>query len=174
MHELELNQNPMQEQVFMKKKWTICKYRSDEAYLNGEEPFEISEFEGNVLLNEGINNVLLPLLCGTASPTAYNNANARIGVGNDSGDVAAAATQTGLQGDTTSFAAMESGYPTVGSQKATWRAVFDGTSANHPWQEFTVVNGADDTGDNLNRKVSDQGTKASGQTWTIDLEITFS
>ena len=163
----------MQEQINMKKEWTIRRYANDQAFKE-DQPYSESKFYGNVLLNEGINNVLLPLLCGTASPTSYNNANARIGVGNDDGDVAASADQTGLQGATTTFAPMESGYPTVASQKATWRAVFDGTSANHAWQEFTVVNAADDTGDNLNRKVSDQGTKASGQTWTIDLEITFS
>ncbi len=69
---------------------------------------------------------------------------------------------------------MEATYPTNASQKVTFRAVFTSAEANYAWEEFTVSNAADDTGDNLNRKVSNQGTKASGQTWTVDVEITFS
>lgn len=167
----------------IKKKWTIQRFKDDTAYQAGQ-PTQVmdgkgnllpavSEFNHNVLLNEGINNVLGPALCGTASPTVYDNANARLGVGID-GTTAEDATQTGLQGGTTSFAAMDTGYPTFSSQTATWQATFGGTEGNHDWQEFTVVNAADDTGDNLNRKTSDQGTKASGQTWVLTLEITFS
>jgi hypothetical protein len=55
----------------------------------------------------------------------------------------------------------------------TFRSVFDGTEANWDWNEFGVDNGAS-AGKNLNRKVSAQGTKASGQTWTLKLDITFS
>ena len=69
---------------------------------------------------------------------------------------------------------MEATFPTNASQKVTFRAVFTSAEANYAWQEFTVTNTTDDTGDNLNRKVSDQGSKAAGQTWTVDLEITFS
>ena len=131
----------------------------------------VSEFSGNLLLNEGINE-MWTLICG-GSATAYSNANAHLGVGD--GTTAAAATQTGLVGTNTAFGAMETGYPSFGSnQKAVFRAVFDGTSANFAWQEFTVVNAADDTGKNMNRLVSNQGTKASGQTWTLDLTVTLS
>ena len=164
----------MKETFTMEKKWKISKWESDQAYQNGEDPFEVCEFEGNLLLNEGINNALLPLLCGdpnSVSPTHYGNANAHIGVGND--NIAEDSTQTGLQG-TPTYVPMESGYPTIGSQKATWRAVFDGSTGNHDWKEFTICNAGANTGDNFNRKVSDQGTKAAGQTWTLDLEITFS
>lgn len=174
----------MKETVKIEKKWTIRRYNDAREAAKGVVPKTIidgkgrtlpgiSEIKGNVLLNEGINNVLGPLLCGTAVATAYNNANAYLGVGTD-GTTAEDATQTGLQGVTTTFVAMNSGYPTFSSQVATWQSEFDGTEANHDWKEFTVVNAADDTGDNLNRKVSDQGTKASGQVWTLTLEITFS
>ncbi len=166
----------------MHKKWTIRRYKDDAAYQAGIPtpvqdpqgnvlPAE-STFENNVLLNEGINNVLGPVLTGTGSPTVYDEANANLGVGDSS--TAASASQTGLQGTNTTFSAMKAGFPTFSSQVATWEAEFGGTEANHSWQEFTVVNAVDDTGDNLNRKVSDQGTKASGQTWTLTLEITFS
>jgi hypothetical protein len=131
-----------------------------------------SVFEGNVLLNEGINNVLWPLVLNTASPSPYDNANARIGVGD--GTTAATASQTGLQGTNKTFKGMDTGYPSSGSQKATWQSTFTGTEANHGWQEFTVVNAVDDTGDNLNRRVSDQGSKAEGQEWILVLEITLS
>ena len=161
----------MKESLNMEKRWIVRKFDSYEDYVNGKEPFEESEFEGNMLLNEGINNVLLPVLGGTDSPTVFDNANAFIGVGTDSS--AEDASQTGLLG-TSTYVGMESGYPSVGSQKITWRSVFDGSTGNHDWREFTVCNANANTGDNLNRKVSDQGTKASGQTWTLDLEITFS
>ena len=52
--------------------------------------------------------------------------------------------------------------------------VFGSGDANYSWQEFSVANASSGTGTNLNRKVSNQGTKASGQTWTLDLAITLS
>lgn len=175
----------IQENAQIKRVWTVKRFNSAEEARAGIAPKTIvdatgrvlpgeSRIEGNVLLNEGINNVLGPLLTGTGSPTAYDNANARLGVGDNDGSTAEAATQTGLQGASTTFKGMAAGYPTFASQKATWQAEFGGSEGNHAWQEFTVVNAADDTGDNFNRKVSDQGTKASGQTWTLSLEITFS
>ena len=168
----------------IQKKWTIQRFEDDAAYQAGQPTSvvdskgnilsAVSEFEHNVLLNEGINNVVLPVLCGTASPTVYDNANANLGTGNDDGDVAEDATQTGLQGASTAFAIMDSGYPSVGSQTAAWQATFGETKANFNWEEFTVVTAGDDTGDNLNRKVSYQGAKAEGQIWVLTLEITFS
>ena len=171
----------MQETINMSKKWTICRYLSDNDRINGNLPETIvdgvgrvlpgkSEFEGNVLLNEGI-TALLNLLIGAAE-TAYNNANAYLGVGEST--TAASASQTGLQGATTTFKAMESGYPSISGQTVTFRSVFGSTDANNSWQEFTIVNAPTDAGDNLNRKVDNQGTKAAGQSWTLDLEITFS
>jgi len=52
--------------------------------------------------------------------------------------------------------------------------VFATGDANYDWNEFTVANANSNAGDNLNRKTSTQGTKAAGQTWTLDLTITFS
>lgn len=151
-------------------KWTIRKYANDEDYRNNR-PYEISEFDGNLLLNEGI-TALQNLLTG-GTETAFNNANSYLGVGDS--DTAASASQTGLQASTNkAYKGMESGYPQITSQTTTWRAVFGSSEANFAWKEFTVANGNSDSADNLNRKVSDQGTKASGQTWTLDLSITWS
>ena len=171
----------MQETINMSKKWTICRYLSDDDRMNGNLPETIvdgagkvlpgkSEFEGNVMLNEGI-TALLKLLIGAAE-TAYSNANAYLGVGE--GTTAASASQTGLSGATKTYKAMEAGYPSISGQTVTFRSVFGSTDANNAWQEFTVANGISDAGVNLNRKVDNQGTKASGQSWTLDLEITFS
>ena len=151
-------------------KWVLRKYADDKAFAS-DTPFEISEIDGNVLLNEGI-TVLQALLIGGAG-TAYSNANAYLGVGDS--NTAEAASQTGLQAASNkTYKAMEASYPSTASQTTTWRAVFGSTDANYAWEEFTLVNASTDTGDNLNRKVSSQGTKASGQTWTLDLAITFS
>jgi len=126
---------------------------------------------GNILLNEGI-NLLWTLACG-GSGTPWSNANARIGVGD--GTTSESADQTGLQGTNKAFKAMDSGYPTYGSnQQAKWQATFGSAEANFTWNEITVVNAADDTGVNLNRKVQNLGTKVSGTTWITQLTITLS
>jgi hypothetical protein len=52
--------------------------------------------------------------------------------------------------------------------------VFSGSEANYAWNEFTVANGNSDSAKNLNRLVSAQGTKTSGQVWQVDVEITLS
>lgn len=151
-------------------KWTLCKYADDKAFAN-DKAYEIKEIDGNLLLNEGI-QLLEDLLIG-AGGTAYNNANSYIGVGDSA--TAADATQTGLQAVTNKlYKAMEATYPSRLAQKITFRSVFGSADANFAWNEFTAANGIDDTAINLNRKVSAQGTKASGQTWTLDLEITIS
>ncbi len=156
--------------VNMKKVWTIRKYENGDDYANNL-PYSVSVFGGNVLLNEGI-TALLNLLTGAAE-TAFSNANAMLGVGDS--NTAEAAAQTGLQAATNKlYKAMEATYPQISGQTVTFRGVFGSADANWDWNEFSVSNDTDDTGDNLNRKVSAQGTKASGQTWTLDLAITFS
>lgn len=150
-------------------RWTITKYADDAAYAAGT-PYAIVSFEGNLLLDAGI-TVLLQLL-GATGGTAYSNANAQLGVGD--GTTAAAATQTALQGASTDYQAVDSSYPTVSAQTITWQATFGGTAANFAWQEFAALNGASGTGTLLNRLVSNQGTKASGQTWTLQLAVTIS
>ena len=161
----------IKETLQIKKLWTIRKYADDAAY-QADQPYEISEFEGNLLLNEGIAE-LLDLLIGAGTPTNFGNANAYLGVGDSS--TAEGATQTALQATTNKlYKAMESGYPSRTNQTVTWRSIFGSTDANYAWNEFTVANANSDSGDNLNRKVSAQGTKASGQTWTLDLSLTLS
>jgi len=149
-------------------KWRIEKYHGD---AKPENLYAVEEFDGNLLLNEGITEMLNLLIGGTATP--FNNANARIGVGDSS--TAAAATQTGLQAATNkAWRPMDATYPQVSGQTVTFRATFGSGVAAFAWNEFTVVNSADDTGKNLCRKVEAHGSKASTDTWVVQVQITIS
>lgn len=150
-----------------KAEWTIEKYHGD---VNPENLYATERIDGNLLLNEGI-TALLTLLIGGGG-TAFNNANAYIGVGESS--TAAAATQTGLQGSTKTYKAMDATYPIVSNQTVTFRATFGSADANIAWNEFTIVNANSDTGTNLNRKTEAHGTKASGDTWVLNCSISIS
>lgn len=163
--------HPISDQMRYKTKWTIRRYLNDEALARGEA-YNVSEIDGNLLLNEGIQEAW-DLIAGLGAPAAFNNANARIGVGDSA--VAESAAHTGLQAAANKlYKAMSATYPQRAGQTVTWRAAFAGAEANFAWNEFTVANGADDNAKNLNRKVSAQGTKTAGQTWTVDLQITLS
>lgn len=145
-------------------KWKIEKYDKNMRL------YETEVFEGNCLLNAGITEMWNLIIGGTA--TAYSNANAYIGVGD--GSTAAAASQAGLQGTNKSWASMDSTYPQVSNQKVTFRATFGSGEGVHAWNEFTVVNSSDDSGDNMCRKVEDHGSKSTLDTWVISVEITLS
>lgn len=160
----------LHETPYYRSQWTIRKFASDSAFQEGEAPFEEVVVDGNMLMNEGIGALLL-LLTGGAE-TAFNNANARLGVGDSL--TAEAASQTDLQAAVNkTYGSMAATYPLIAAQTVTFRAVFAGGVANYAWNEFCVDNGAA-AGKTLNRKVSAQGTKTTGQTWTLDLSITFS
>jgi len=85
-----------------------------------------------------------------------------------------AAGDAGLTGTNVAYAAMQAGYPQVAAQTVTWRSVFDGNTANFHWREGTVANGGSNAATNLNRRIQEQGVKALGQIWTLDLQITYS
>ena len=147
---------------------------STEAALNryGEAFIITEKFGANLALNEGLGE-LIDLICGLGTPTKWDNNSARLGVGDS--NTAAAATQTGLQASVNkTYKAMDTNYPQRTNQTVEWRATFGSSDANYSWQEYTVVNAADDSGKNLNRKVTDKGTKVAGETWTLSLQITFS
>jgi hypothetical protein len=176
----------------VKSEWRIWKYPKMESwaqkqlhYLHHvlgwsvEKVKELGIFEkpsllwvpGNILLNEGI-NLLWTLACG-GSGTPWNSLNAYIGVGD--GTASESADQTGLQGTNRQYKAMDAGYPIYGSnQQAKWQSTFGSADANFTWNEITVANGSSDTAVNLNRKVQNLGTKASGTTWIAQLTITLS
>lgn len=155
--------------------WVIEKFRGDyeshEEALKAEgHPYEVIEFQDNLLLNEGIAE-LEDIICGLGSPVKWDNTNAFLGVGDSS--ASEVATQTALQGSSKTYKAMDGGYPQRSSQTLSWKSTFGDSDANHGWKEFTVSNTNSDSGKNLNRKVSDKGTK-SGGTWVLTLQVTFS
>lgn len=151
--------------IGLRSMWTITKY-----WPPYKRPCEVLIFPHNLALNEGL-NLLFSLLCGGAG-TAFNAANAYIGVGDSA--AAAVATQTGLQAAVNKlYKGMEAGYPTYGtSQKVTFRSKFLAAEANWVWNEITAANGNSDASVNLNRKVQAMGTKASPAEWYVNLEIT--
>lgn len=133
-------------------------------------PEVVEEIPGNLLLNEGINE-MLDLLSAVAGTTAYNNANADIGVGDST--TAAAATDTDLVASTNKlYKGMNATYPQRGTQVTTWQSDFTNAEANYAWQEGSIRNGVT-RNKNLNRKVQNMGTKASG-TWTLTATVTIS
>jgi len=176
------------DKVSWKAKWRIDKFRDPEnktskalqagmsmteaLRLFGDSHIGKEEWENNVALNEGLGE-LIDIICGLGTPTKWDNSNARLGVGDS--NAAESASQTGLQASTNkTYKTMDTSYPTRTNQTAEWRATFGSGDANYAWEEYTVVNAASDTGKNLNRKISSKGTKASGETWTLSLQITFS
>lgn len=156
--------------VHYRSKWRLEKYANAQAFQEGI-PSDVLEFDRNLLLNEGIAEFLD--LAITTGATKFDNTNAYLGVGDSA--TAAAASQTGLQASTNKlYKAMDSTYPSRSSQTVTWRSTFGSSDANFSWQECTVANGNSDSAKNLNRKVQDMGTKASGTTWVLSLAITLS
>ncbi|MFZ3171971.1 MAG: hypothetical protein WA118_08330 [Carboxydocellales bacterium] len=152
-----------------KVKWSIEKFANDAAVIAGT-PFSVEEFERNLLLNEGITEIW-KLVAGDGTATAYNNANARIGIGDSA--TAAVATQTDLQaGANKLYKAMDATYPQVTGQTITFKSTFGATDANFAWNEITVDNGAAGA-KNMNRKVQVMGTKANPTTWVVTLQITL-
>jgi hypothetical protein len=147
-------------------KWTIEKY---DGNMN---LYEVEEIDGNLLLTEGISE-FMKAACGIAGATAFNNANAYIGVGD--GTAVSDASQTGLMGSNKTYAPMDATYPQVTGNVMTFRATFGPTVGNHAWREFTVANGNSDAAKNLNRKVEAAlRNKVEPDTWVIQLSVTIS
>lgn len=155
------------EHVMRKCRWVVEKFADDAAYARGES-YEKNVIEGNVLLNTGIDEIW-ELVAG-ASANHFDNTNARLGVGNSS--TAEQATDTDLIGGSTFYGTMEATYPLHTTQKITFKMVAASGDANFAWEEYVVKQNTSSIC--LNRKTSSQGTKSSGQTWTLTFEITLS
>jgi hypothetical protein len=120
------------------------------------------------LTNAGRDDIAKALIAD--SFTAFNNANARIGVGDSS--AAFAAGQTDLQASTNKLRkAMEASYPQRAANVLTFRSLFGTGDANFAWEEWGVFN-AGSGGTMLSRKVESLGTKTSAQSWQMTVDIT--
>jgi hypothetical protein len=153
-------------------------WRADEIDAGlAPDPFEVLEREGNLLMYGGA-SALWDLLIAGGTVTAFNNANAYIGVGDS--NTAAAATQTDLQAVTNKVrVAMDGTYPqhtdgtgAASNAQCVWRSTFGSAVANWAWAEWALFN-ASAAGRMLNRKVEALGTKASGTTWTMTITLSL-
>ena len=138
-------------------------------------PYAVSEVVGNVITNAGW-TLLMTLLTG-GSGQAMDATHTRIGVGN--GTTAADYADTDLDGSDTWFEPVSSA-ATLGTRSMQFSATFGASVANFDWEEFglDITSGTASAGSTVgllfNRRVSSQGTKASGQVWTATATVTFS
>lgn len=122
----------------------------------------------------GIPTTGLTLICqminGEAA-TAYNNANAFLGVGDST--TAFAATQTDLQAATNKLRkAMDASFPSRSANVLTYEATFGTADANFVWNEVGLFN-ASTAGTMLDRVVVSLGTKTSSATWVLTFTLTL-
>jgi hypothetical protein len=145
-------------------------------------PYEVHESEeSNVIASAGWDRLLTLGIGGGG--TAYASASARIGVG--TATATANSGQTDLQAATGTANRnwqMVTGAGTVGTgtgaRRLSFVATFGTGEANFAWQEWGIDQGTTSgngavVGALLNRAVSAQGTKASGQTWTATAQLDF-
>lgn len=152
--------SPNIERLIMKPIWRIKKYDSMGRYIGD------SSFPDNAVLFQGWAN-LWNLFIGGGG-TAHSNTNAKLRVGNSS--TAVVQTQTGLLGASTFTMNMDATYPQItgaNNQNVLFQGTAGTTEANFDWNEFGLSDGTE----LFNRQVSAQGTKQSGQTWILQLEL---
>ncbi len=145
----------------------------------GVDPYLITEGYSNLVTTGGWDRVLTLAFGGGG--TSYASANCRIGVG--TGTTAPASGNTDLVGAGAAgeYWAMLDATPTTSAGTAVRRLSFVATFgtgvANIAWQEEAIdqgtVAGTGVVGTMLNRIVSNQSTKVSGQTWTATFALDF-
>lgn len=126
----------------------------------------------------------LNLIFGIQTTGAYGSATMRIGVG--TGTTSAAVGNTDLAaatGPTGRFFNLATGNASfsagTATQRATIAATFGTGDANFAWAEWGIDQGTSGSGTGaatavlLNRAVSAQGTKTSGQTWSASAALDF-
>ncbi|MEM3612748.1 MAG: hypothetical protein QXQ85_02850, partial [Candidatus Bathyarchaeia archaeon] len=131
----------------------LVRYRVIKRRVCEQKPYSIEESSHNCFLIEGMNE-MWNLILGIGG-TAYNSANAYIGVGDST--TAESENQTGLTGTNKYYKGMASGYPKgpseAGDKKAIFRAIFASGEAEFAWNEVTVANGNSDAAKNMLRIV---------------------
>jgi hypothetical protein len=151
----------------------------DEAIATYADKFIGEEhIYGNLALTEGIKYIIWAI-AGTmtnvdapASENQFTNALAYLGVGTGTG--AAAQADSALTSGV--WVAIDDNYPVCSAATpwiVTWQATFAAGVASQSWQEFSLGNTSAGAV-MLNRKVEDKGTKAAGESWVLQLQITIS
>lgn len=152
----------------------------------GIRPYSVtmSDPRDHNLITTGGWDRILSLAAGLQSTGTYIGTGTRIGVGTATN--AAASGQTDLQattGPTARFFNLVTGNGVTSAGTAVRRLSFTATfatgDANFHWQEWGIDQATTGSGTGaasgvlLNRAVSDQGTKVSGQTWTATANLDF-
>lgn len=153
-----------------KPTWIITKYENEEA-ARRDEPYEVAYSEGNIVVDVGFEHMWKCIRDDAVTP--YSSTYAYIWVGD--GTAAEAENQTALQGTNTKRKGMVSGYPKALSGSghiSCWKATFGSADANFAWEEFAIINDSA-AGVMLNRQVDSQGTKQSGQVWSVEVQISM-
>ena len=152
-------------------------------WFPGAIPYDVVEYDGNVLLCGGVSALWETLIgAGTTSAnqalTYFNNANAAIGVGDS--NAAAAATQTDLQGAQKVRKGMNASYPqhTDGTASAnktiTFQCTFATNEANFAWEEAGIFNSpTNGVGRMLNRRAQSMGAKTVASSWQVTFTVTI-
>lgn len=129
------------------------------------------------LLTYGGASALWHRLIGGTSVTAFDSANAYLGVGDS--NTAASAEDTDLKATTNKLRkGMDATYPqhtdgtVAGSASIVFRATFGTEDANFGWEEWGLFN-AESGGRMLNRKVESLGTKTASASWVLTVTLTL-
>ena len=148
-----------------------CTYRLEKYDPQGRL-HQVIQGEGNVLTTTGINALWTALTGG--SITAFNNANARIGVGDGNGSVpSVSASDTDLTATTNKLRkGMDATYPSVSLSNVTFRSTFGSADANFAWNEWGIFNSSSG-GTMLNHKGQAFGTKVAGATWILSVTLSL-
>jgi hypothetical protein len=164
----------------LKTKFIISKWASPEDHQSGLPPYDVAVVDGNIGLNLGI-QCALDTIGGYTATTWSGATTTALVVGDLTTAESATATEckTSLAAtDGTGCLAMcldASTYPTRATQTLTWQASASATSGNFAWNNFIVTTARSAvTGIPLIRKLSQQGTKVSGQVWQLSVAVTMS
>ena len=151
----------------------------------GVKPYSVtmSDPREHNLITTGGWDRILSLAAGLGG-TSYASASCRIGVG--TGTTSAASGDTNLAattGPTARFFNLVTGNgvtsPGTAVRRLSFTATFATGDANFAWQEWCIDQGTVGSGTGatvgamMNRAVSSQGTKVSGQTWTATANLDY-
>lgn len=115
-------------------------------------------------------NFIAAAIMNDGPPAFFDNTNAHMGVGDSS--TAFAISQTDLQASTNkNRQGMNSGYPSLATNVITFQATWGTGDGNFAWEEWGIFNAASG-GTMLLREVESFGTKSSGDTWQLEIDIT--
>jgi hypothetical protein len=150
-----------------------CEFRI-EKYLEGDPlPYDIFEGKDNLLVTNGA-TLMWQAITG-ATPTFFNNANARIGVGDGNGSVPTPAIgDTDLTAPTNKLRqAMDATFPTISTNTVTFQSTFASGSANYVWNEWGLFNAASGATSMLNHRGVNIGTKTSAGPWVFSVTLSL-